>query len=85
MSKENNIEEDIKYLIRRSKEVTFLLKDAKYIDAYNKNLGINQKLAHLQSKIESGEIEICDSDCPKESSGERMIKYGDAGEVEKKA
>jgi len=85
MSKENSLEEDIKYLIRRSKEVAFLLKDGKVIDAHNKNLGINQKLAHLQSKIESGEIQICDSGCPKESSGEKMVKYGDAGEVEKTA
>ncbi len=45
------LNEDVKYLIRRTKETVNLIKDARYVDAYHKALGINQKLATIQQKI----------------------------------
>ena len=84
MEQKENLNEDVKYLIRRIRETTKLIKDAKYVDAYHKSLGINQKLADLQGKIESGQIEVCESDCPKKtvengtiiSQGGKTVKYG---------
>ena len=92
MSQENEkLTEEVKYLIRRSKETANLLKDGKHVQAYHKSLGINQKLADLQQRLESGEIEVCDQDCPKQESQNgtvtsqngRVVKYGDVKEVEK--
>lgn len=83
MKQKEKVNEDVKYLIRRIKETTNLIKDARYVDAYHKSLGINQKLADLQGKIESGEIEVCDSTCSDKSSKEKMIKYGKTEEMEK--
>lgn len=91
MEQKEKINEDIKYLIRRTKETTNLIKDARYVDAYHKSLGINQKLADLQGKIENGELEICEKECIKKDSENgtitsqngRIVKYGDQKEVEK--
>lgn len=83
MESKEKLNEDVKYLIRRTKEVGNLLRDGKHVQAYHKSLGVNQKLADLQEKIENGEIELCDKSCPKESSDGRMIKYGNVEEVEK--
>lgn len=76
----DKLNEDIKYLIRRSKELSFLIKDAKYVDAYHKSLGINQKLADIQLRLESGEMNICDTNCEKQNNNEKMIKYGNTKE-----
>lgn len=90
MEQKEKINEDIKYLIRRVKETTNLIKDAKYVDAYHKSLGINQKLADLQGRLESGDLEICEKNCSTKdfsngkitSENGRVIKYGDK-QVEK--
>ena len=78
------LNEDIKFLRRRVLETTNLLKDGKYIQAYHKNLGVNQKLADLQKKIEEEELVV---DCKNNkdvdvASGDRMIKYGDKAQTQ---
>ena len=91
MENKEKLNEDIKYLIRRTKETTFLLKDGKHVQAYHKACGINQKLADLQGKLESGELEVCEKDCPNKtvengtitSQNGNIVKYGDQKEVEK--
>lgn len=91
MEQKEKLNEDIKYLIRRTKETTFLLKDGKHVQAYHKACGINQKLADLQEKLESGEIEVCEKKSPEKevsngtitSQNGRIVKYGDQSQVGK--
>lgn len=78
------LNEDVKYLRRRVLETTNLLKDGKHVQAYHKALGVNQKLADLQKKIEEEEL-IVSTKNKKDTgvaSGDRMIKYGDNAQDE---
>lgn len=78
----NKLNEDIKYLRRRVIETTNLLKDGKHIQAYHKALGVNQKLADLQKKIEEEELVVSKKKETGVASGDKMVKYGDKAKTE---